>query len=187
MGRNIMRIWTEIAYCRNQSNKDLGFYYNEIKDKYKGSEYKDDWICLLDHDARFLNDRWYPIMEKHIKKSGDEFKLFTCLTNRIGNKVQRIDEMWDEDRNLQHFLFSNQLDDGILHEMPKQSPISGVLLLFPCHLNVRFRELGRCLGVDNYFHWDIIDNGYKAGLMMDLYVYHWYRFNKGHENVDHLN
>ena len=182
-----MRIWTEIAYCRDQSNKDLGFYYNEIKDKYQAPEYKDDWLCILDHDARFLNDRWYPIMENHIKQSGDKYKLLTCLTNRVANNDQRVDGKWSEDSNTQHHLFANAIQhNAIIYDMLKRSPISGVLLLFPCQLDVRFRETGKCLGVDNFFHWDVVDKGHKAGLMMNLYVYHWYRFDKDHRNVEHL-
>ena len=182
-----MRIWTEIAYCRNQSNKDLGFYYNEIKDKYKSSEYKDDWLCLLDHDARFLNDQWYKIMERHILQSGNDYKLLSCLTNRVANKQQCVEAKWDEDRNSEHKLFADAIKHNhAIYDMPKSKPISGVLLLFPCHLDVRFKELGKCLGIDNYFHLDIINAGYKAGLMMDLYVYHWYRYDTEPTNVKHL-
>lgn len=182
-----MRIWTEIAYCRNQANKDLGFYYNEIKNKYVANQYKNDWLCILDHDARFLNDSWYPIMEHHIKETGHEYKLFTCLTNRVANNDQRVQETFNEDRNTIHFNYANSiLSNNFVKDLPKTSPISGVLLLFPCHLDVKFRQLGRCLGVDNYFHWDVLEKGYKAGLMMNLYVYHWYRFNKQTNNINHL-
>lgn len=182
-----MRIWTEIAYCRNQDFKDLGFYYNEIVDKYQSEQFKDDWLCILDHDARFLNDSWYQVMERHINESGNEYKLFTCLTNRVANNQQRVQSLWDEDKNSIHKKYADErLNFHSLSDMHRADSISGVLLLFPCQLGIRFRETGKCLGIDNYFHWDILTAGYKAGLMNDLYVYHWYRFDKDHKNVKHL-
>jgi len=182
-----MKVWTEIAYCRNQSYKNLGYYYNEIVSKYQAPQFKDDWICLLDHDARFLNDQWYPIMETHIKRSGEQVKLFTALTNRVANNNQRVDGKWDEDRNTEHKAFADAIkSNDTLFDMPKSSPISGVLLLFPAQLGIPFRETGKCLGIDNYFHWDILNAGYKAAIMMNLYVYHWYRFDTDHRNVTHL-
>jgi hypothetical protein len=95
--------------------------------------------------------------------------------------------MWAEDRNSEHKKYAESIKQNHkLLEMPKSKPISGVLLLFPTQIPVKFREGGKCLGVDNNFHYDIIDAGFKAGLMMDLYVYHWYRFDTSPTNINHL-
>ena len=184
-----MRIWTEIAFCRDQTNKDLGFYYNEIIDKYEGEEYNDDWICLLDHDARFLTDKWYPTLESNILEHGQEVKLFTCKTNRVWCPYQKVEHLYTEDRNTEHKKYALSLERKedptkitILDD--KSILLSGILMVFPCRTPVKFREIGECLKVDNYFHLDMMDNGYKVALIDNLYLYHWYRYDT--ENVNHL-
>lgn len=179
-----MRIWTEIAYCRDQSNKDLGFYYNDIVKKYQSDDYKNDWICLLDHDARFLNDKWYVILEYYIKKYGETYKLFSCRTNRVHNLEQKVSHLENEDRNTPHKKLADKLALTNYALSEASNLISGVLMLFPCHLDVKFRQLGTPLGVDNAFHNDVKQKGYKVGIMENLYVYHWYRFDTN--NTNHL-
>lgn len=38
---------------------------------------------------------------------------------------------------------------------------------------VKFRN--GTMGIDNYFHFDLIDAGYKVGVMQSVYIFHWYR------------
>lgn len=184
-----MKIWTEIAYCRNQSNKDLGYYYNEILNKYKDKVYEEDWICLLDHDARFLTDNWYKILEANITKHSNNVKLFSCRTNRVANRHQVVMSMFNEDSNTAHKKYAQLLEKQNWTEITSlavSNAVSGVLLLFPCRPPVRFRETGKCLGIDNYFHWDILNKGFQVACIDNLYVYHWYRFDKESNNVKHL-
>jgi len=137
----------------------------------------DDWCCFLDGDAMFLTpDFGHQIQE--IVTENTEYDLFTCMTNRVGTKYQCVEDMWqtndiEKHREVAEYYNGNDL----ILDITTYAPLSGVMIL----LNKKaWRESGGfthkgMLGVDNSIHYNVRNAGMKVGLMLGVYVYHWYR------------
>ena len=84
-------IHTYIPYAPKEKHTNLGWAYNNFMKMVND----DDWVCFLDHDATFTVGNWYLQLEE-ILKENPEYGLFSCYTNRIGQKAQKINGI-DED------------------------------------------------------------------------------------------
>lgn len=180
-------IYCHIAYCPDQSNRNMGKELNKICSKYND----DDWIIFLDHDAIWTTDKWYQQIQAAIDTK-DKVGMFTCMTNRVMNTEQlyrrKISENHDMSYHRKVGADLYKAHGSNYYHLTKGSPVSGVVMIVNCGImkKIKFRELDSPLGVDNYAHFDLVDAGYKVGLLKGLYVYHWYRGDKNYKNTSHL-
>lgn len=188
------------------TQKNIGVYYNYfVKSMYKD----DDWVCFVDGDTIFLTEDYGDIIEQ-ITNQNKEFKIFTCLTNRIGNPKQLVHNLdmniseenkqknnmvFDSDDIAEHRKIAKKIQekykskvvdlDSILSNIYTDSLLSGVMILSQKKTlkKLLFNESGM-LGVDNEFHKKAKSQGLKIGLMQGVYIYHWYR--GGVKTTNHL-
>ena len=77
-------IYTSIAYAPKEQSENLGWAYRKFMSMVDD---ENDWVCFLDHDAMFTTHTWFSQLEDIINKHND-YGLFTCMTNRVGNGYQ---------------------------------------------------------------------------------------------------
>lgn len=174
-------------------DKNLGKAYNDyIRGLWLGrrEDMGDFWICVTDYDTCWLEHGFYANMVDQTKKHGD-FGILTCLTNRIGCPEQRYEGKISENgemRDWYHVSKEVHSKPSTVVNIPKE--ISGTCMLFKYSVWKEiggFKERpGRCLGIDNYFCWDVLKAGYKIGLMENVFIFHYYRLVQGIGNKQHL-
>ena len=178
-----MKLIVSIAYAPEGYNQDLGRAYNDIMEKTDA-----EYVAFLDHDAMFTTKDWYHQICEIIDEN-PEAGLFTAKTNRIWAHPQRHEVVKDHDI-LKHRAeglkvqskFRTKVSDFPLR--PDGSGyISGVLMVVKKEAWKRVKFKGGFLGVDNRFHKDVLEAGYKALLMDGVYLYHFYR---GDGDLSHL-
>lgn len=181
-----MRVFYSSPY---KSNKLLGVAYNELCSIVPND---DDWICLHDGDAMFLNSNYGDIIENAIK-THPQYQLFTCYASRIKNPQQMYQGIISEDPNIIHHWEIAQNNAILNRGKVKQlnNLISGHVMIFPKWLwkqipFVTRTKRGTILGIDNVFSNTVLKRGYKIGLIEDLYVLHYYRMKQGVNYRKHL-
>ena len=169
------------------SDKNLsGLYNREIL----ALPNDDDWICFTDRDTYFPHPNYGNHIEAVINRHGEQFKLLTCMTNRVGTAYQCVKNMWTVEKGLAHEDRAKSLwyANGVsIEDITERSPISGMLILVQKRFITENRPLkdGLLLGGDNEFHYIAQESGENVGLMRGVYVYHYYR-NGVPTNKQHL-
>lgn len=168
-------IYTYIPYAPKSKKMDLGWAYNNFMNLVND----DDWVLFLDHDVLLTTTNWFTQIEDIVEKN-PEYGVFTCLTNRIGQSVQKLKGVDSDNHDMKYHrkigkdLQKNKYDE--VTEFPNKL-LSGFFILIKKEIWKKiggFSE-GYFLGVDNKLHKDCIENNIKVGLMNGVYVYHWYR------------
>jgi GT2 family glycosyltransferase len=148
----------------------------------------DDWVCMMDHDIMFLNPKT-AIQIKDITQKYPETGLFTCVTNRVGNKLQCYNHTIEENPDI---LYHKEIADNLIENhydkvLDIQRPISGLLMVFR---KSTWKLLGGfkpgLLTVDNDFSKKVLQRGLKIKLMKGVYVFHYYRLKEGRKHIQHL-
>jgi len=158
--------------------KDLGKAYNEEFEKVKDDN---DWVALGDGDSHFFTDFGRQIRAHILARP--HAGMFTCLTNRVGNKQQCYGGVCSENSDyLYHARLAKRLEvanRGLVKESTRI--ISGILMVVQ---KKTWKEVGGfhehgILKVDNIFSKKLLDRGKKIYIMQDIYMIHYYRFLEG--------
>ena len=165
-------MWYSNPYC---TRKDIGEALNEFCE----SVPDDDWICLQDGDMMYLTPDWGKQIEEVIRKHGDSYDLFGCMTNRLGGRTQLVPGMYDERDISKHYEKAVQLARDHWAEVePLRVGVAGMFMLFKksTWAKHRFTE-GTYAGTkfDSQFGKSILRARGKIGLIKGLYVFHLYR------------
>jgi len=177
-------IHTYIPYAPKDKHTNLGWVYNN----FMAMVGDDDWVCFLDHDATFTTRDWYTQLET-IVETNPEYGMFTCMTNRIYMGYQKLRGVDRDNHDIKyHRVVGKKQQTMCANQVVMLNNVnqllSGVVIL----INKKtWKQTGGFangfLGVDNKIHSDCIDNNIKVGLMLGVYVYHWYR---GDGDIEHL-
>lgn len=136
-----------------------------------------DWMVFIDGDACFLTPKWGHQIKKIIDKYPDT-GLFTCYTNRVGNKRQLLGGFISPERDiLKIYHTAVKLQKTKYYEATELlPPISGHFM------GVRkdvWRKAGKfkdgLLTIDNNFSRRVQNAGYKIRRMDGVYIFHLYR------------
>jgi len=169
-------IYTFIPYSEERPPR-LGDTYNKFMELLPGD---DDWACILDHDVMFTRKNWFHQLNDIIKKH-PEYSCFVARTNSIGCRWQRNKTLEDCDDILEHkklgLLIQQEFSNEVV-DVTNSPEFSGFLMLIgkKTWKNVKFTHGGKggLGGVDNNFHRDLKNAGFRVGLMMGVYLYHLY-------------
>jgi len=184
-----MKVYYFTPYAQD---KKLGTAYNQSCEIVPDDN---DWICIRDGDTMFLNFDWGHIVLNAITSYSHIYSAFTCYASRIGGVAQQYGNIISEDPDILNHrdiaLKNAQLNSRKVKDISCTPYISGHFMLFPKWLwnKVKFleeTEQGTFLGIDNYFFAHVRMNGYKIGLIEDLYLLHYYRLREGKNCKDHL-
>ncbi len=158
--------------------KNLGKAYNEEFEKVQDDN---DWVVLMDGDSHFFTDFGQQIRAHILARP--HAGMFTCITNRVGNKQQCYGGVISENSDyLYHAKLAKRLaiaNRGVVKESSRI--ISGLLMVVQ---KKRWREIGGfhekgILKVDNMFSRELLNRNLKIYIMHDIYMIHYYRFLEG--------
>ncbi len=167
-------------------SKDLGKAYNDFMHLLKD----EDFACFTDLDTCFLTSdigtQLQEIIDKHPNAG-----LFTCLTNRVGQRAQCYNGVISEDPNiLNHRQIALQLQREKRHQVkPLHHIISGHLMMVQKSV---WKEVGGfpegegLLAIDNKFSYRILKARKHILLMEGVYLFHFYRLDTGIHDKSHL-
>jgi GT2 family glycosyltransferase len=166
--------------------KNLGKAYNEAMALIPDG----DWACLMDYDTMLLTPDCGYILREYVIKY--QFAgMFTSFTNRISPlaKDQLLDGEVSENVCIDYHIDRAYHQKHRLFQVtPIAHEISGFLMMISKETwkETKFKESGKCLGVDNDYSLRLIEKG-KMILRMDgLYVFHAYRLKNGIKDKTHL-
>lgn len=190
-------IYTFIPHSSNFEKPNLGEAYNSFMSLLPS---EDDWGCIIDHDAMFTTYSWYNQLTKLVALYPNA-GCFTAMTNRVGNACQVINspieiieqpdikekrksnlEFINENNNNHDIKYHRKIGENLykqngdlVTEIGSKDLLSGVLILVKKRVweEIKFRQ--GFLDVDNFFHKDCLQKGFKVYLMKGVYIYHWYR------------
>jgi len=171
------------------TDKNIGAAYNREMEMLP---FDDDFCCFIDGDVLLGLNPFFGKQLERIVEAYPECGVFTCTTNRVNCKWQIGEGGWMSNDIAYHKLISERavkrhyLEVEDKSVVPRGQVMSGVLMLVRRDV---WRKVGGfkegLLGVDNDFHWRIMDNKEKLYLMKGVYVYHWYR-GGDYSNKEHL-
>jgi len=164
----------EIPY---NTDTNIGVYYNESVSRLPSD---DDYVCFVDGDTIFTTNKWGHQIEDIIRIHGENFGLFTCVTNRLGRIEQTIANTWESDdmkfhRNVGEILYKKNYSNVV--DITKGKPMGGVMIMIRKGVWKKvggFPEKG-LLGVDNEIFFRVKNKGLRIGMLSGVYLYHWYR------------
>jgi len=169
-------IYTFIPYSEKRP-PDVGEAYNRVMELVPND---DDWACIIDHDAMFTRKSWFHQLTAIVKKH-PEYDCFVAKTNRVGCPWQHIGALQNSDDIEEHKKLGKKMQEEQYDEVinaPASPPFSGFLVL------VRKRTWSKVkfgfgydglAGVDNEFHKRLVKAGFRVGLMLGVYLYHYHR------------
>jgi GT2 family glycosyltransferase len=150
----------------------------------------DDWICMLDGDTAFITDRWGHLINNIVTKY-PSVGMFTCFTNRSGNRNLCYQNVLSNDPNMLFHRRTAQMvaqkNKGKISYLNQQ--VSGLFMLFK---KSTWKVLGgysedmKILSVDIEFGRRLIQKGYTIARIDGLYLYHYYRHLEGMRSKKHL-
>ena len=149
----------------------------------------DDWICITDSDVLFLLPDTKKQIEDVIKKHGNDYQVFGCLTNRIASSHQQFSH-FDYDTDISaHKVIANHCRHERYDEVKKTDiNIAGFLMIFQKKTWKKYKFSNNSIRFDSEFTDKVKADGGRLGIMQGVYVFHDYR--SGHENpmfyIDHL-
>jgi GT2 family glycosyltransferase len=165
-------------------DKNLGAAYNHYMELLPED---DDWACFIDGDAMFLTPDWGHLIQKAIEDY-PETGMFTCYTNRIGNKQQLYRGIFSENRD----VVAHRNIAKVCHETGKNRtrqlsrPISGIMMIIQKRTWKQFPFKDGLLTVDNDISARLLNAGLKVRLIESIYMLHYYRMAEGKKYKKHL-
>jgi len=158
------------------TEKNIGKAYNEFCELVPDG----DWIVLMDGDVLRLRPDWGHQIEEIIRRNKDNFKLISCVTNRLRADHQLYNNRFPEIADIDyHVKVANKLAAQRYADVEATSYVAGLCLIFnkdTWKAVGGFRE--NSILFDKEFNTDIRAKfgGNPIGIAKGLYVFHLYRW-----------
>jgi len=173
------------------SEKNIGRSHNQHCEIVPNAE---DWICITDSDVLFLLPDTKKQIEDIIRKHGNDYQVFGCLTNRIASEHQKsiFSTVMDLFNSTNIMLHKEVAQNHKIYNYDEvqETPINvaGFLMVFQKKTWDKYRFSDNSIRFDSEFTDKVKADGGRLGIMQGVYVFHDYRL--GHENpmyyIDHL-
>ncbi|MFA5420045.1 MAG: hypothetical protein WC341_16450 [Bacteroidales bacterium] len=164
--------------------KNIGDAYNQYMELLPDDE---DWACFIDGDACFLIPDFGHVIAGVVEKYPDA-GMFTGYTNRVANIQQLYRGKFSDNADIRYHRNIARVCREVNHCKVTELnlPISGVIMVIQKKTWREFNFSEGMLGVDNDISRRLIRAGRKVMLMQGIYMLHYYRFNEGRRNTQHL-
>jgi GT2 family glycosyltransferase len=168
-------------------DKNIGLAYNERIECLPD----DAWIIIRDPDTMYLTPDYGRIIEETIESFGDDFGLFTAVTNRLGELSLCLNNEFSENTDVAYH-YQKALQQTSNGEIKSVKLAAGFFMMFK---KTTWEKVGKfkekTVLADRDFSAKILKSGLKIGQIQALYIFHGYRiWQKSHKkawsDVSHL-
>lgn len=167
-------------------NKNIGRSHNEHCALVPNH---DDWICVTDSDVLFLLTDTKNQISEIIKKHGENFQVYGCLTNRIASSHQQANGFSDNTDILFHKEIAKRLQqEKRLEVIETNINVAGFLMIFQKKTWDKYKFSDNSIRFDSEFTDKVMRDGGKLGIMQGVYVFHDYRLGQNNPKfyINHL-
>lgn len=171
-------------FTPTSSDKNLGAAYNYSMSLLRSDN---DWGVLRDGDTMFIQPNYGQLVELAIQAAPDT-AMFTCLTNRVGDKRQTYKGKIDpEPSMLIHRQNAIDCEQENMFQYPKiNHMISGHFMAMQKKTWKEFKFKDGLLGIDNDISKRLLLAGRDIRIIRCLYLLHYYRLAEGTTYKKHL-
>lgn len=167
------------------TGKNLGEAYNHYANLVIDPE---DWMCFKDGDVCWLTPDYGQIIEEVISQN-PRTGMFTCKTNRVGNKIQCHNEIISENADMHYHI-----DLALKFANEKRTQVTRTFGVISGHVMIiqkkTWTKIGGAksglLGVDNDISRKVLAKNLRIDIMKGIYVWHTYRLKNGILSKTHL-
>ena len=198
---NVLKLHPHKPYLEDVETPNI-YYFQPMRGDKKFGEWlnkhcelvpnDNDWICITDQDTCFV----YPFASKQIedtiKRHGEKYQLYSCVTNRLGLQHQLPYGLSKDPNMLNHYRIAEKHYNELYSEiLESKQPTAGLFMLFQkkTWLKNKFNN-GLANGtrfIDFDFSSGVLKQGGKIGIMKGLYLFHYYRMHQVNpKTYDHL-
>lgn len=150
--------------------KNIGGEYNA-----RISELPDDcYIVLRDGDTMFMLQNWGEQIEQIISQN-PEYRVITCMANRLGVIDHCVPGMFGIDSIFQHIETAERIYST---EVVPAKIAPGLCMIFHKSVWNKYKFVENSIFFDKVFSAKVLRDGGKIGLATGLYLLHLYRYNK---------
>lgn len=143
--------------------------------------HNDDWICVTDSDVLFLLPDTKRQIEDIIRKHGNDYQVFGCLTNRIAGSHQQYDGFESNTDIMFHKAIALKCQNERYDQIEETDVnIAGFLMVFQKKIWEAYRFSDNSIRFDSEFTDKVKAAGGRLAVMHGVYVFHDYRL--GHDN-----
>lgn len=155
---------------------NIGRTYNEAC--YLTLAGQDDWFVITDHDAMYLHPKSKSQVHDNIRKYGDTYDIFGCLTNRVSVPQNLYGgKMSDNPDVTYHRQIAERLHVEHYGEIyPTKKITAGFFLAFSKKVWEEHPFVENSVHLDRLFCESVLKSGGQIGIMMGVYMFHYYRF-----------
>lgn len=143
----------------------------------------DDWILIRDNDTCFLEPYINKQIEDIINKHGNDFEIFSCLTNRLGLKYQTPYGLMDESDVLNLREKAKYHYDNFYDEVVRcKQPTAGLFILFQKKTWLKHKFDEGLANAGGFIDWRFTNGhlrkGSRIGICKGIFIFHYYRMHQ---------
>lgn len=144
-----------------------------------------DWIVIRDNDTCYLHPYINKQLEDIIKKHGNDYQLFSCVTNRLGLKYQLPYGLMDETnilkiRELAEKHYKEYYDEVI--PCSRLQPTAGLFTMFQKKTWNKLKYVDGLATPGAFIDWQFthghLQLGHKIGICKGVFLFHYYRMHQ---------
>jgi len=146
-----------------------------------------DWVILQDHDIMWL----LPDSKKQLEEilSNTNYDLLGPVTNRLAQRYQLAYGYFDQFDIREHVKYAKRLQEAnysVIQSTP--NILAAFCLCFRVSLWEKIKFVENSLQFDSQFSITAKKMGFKAGIMLGVYVFHSYRILSDNptQDISHL-
>ena len=145
----------------------------------------DDWIVIRDNDTCYLHPFINKQLEDIIKKHGNNYEIFSCVTNRLGLKYQLPYGLMDETnvlklRDIAEKHYAEYYDE--VRPCSNTEPTAGLFAMFQKKTWKKLKYEEGLANAGGFIDWRFtkghLDIGSRIGICKGIFLFHYYRMHQ---------
>lgn len=193
--RNVMRRYLLLQpHLKPIDNINIWHFVPGAGDKNLGRELNkhceivpndEDWIVIRDNDTCYLHPFINKQLEDIIKKHGNDYQIFSCLTNRLGLKYQLPYGLMNETdvlklRDLAEKHYAEHYDEII--PCRRNEPTAGLFAMFQKKTWKKHKYDEGLANAGGFIDWRFtkghLDKGSNIAICKGIFLFHYYRMHQ---------
>lgn len=154
----------------------------------------DDWIVIRDNDTAYLHPFINKQLEDIIKRHGNNYEIFSCMTNRLGLEYQLPYGLMDERdivklREIAEKHYKEYYDEVVPCSF--RQPTAGLFSMFQKKTWEKLKYQDGLANSGGFIDWRFtmghLRKGHRIGICKGIFLFHYYRMHQDNwREYEHL-